>query len=78
MNAIQDLRCNDVLGAPTGATIEECRALPIRRGVYSDGTPVIQSFWRPTETELALLIRGEPLMLTILGHTHAPVLVEVT
>lgn len=77
MDFIQDKRCNDVLAAPSGVTIEQCRALPIRRCQYEDGTPAVQSFWKPSETELHLLKAGAPVILTILGHTHPPLTVGV-
>jgi hypothetical protein len=77
MDFIQDIRCNDVLGAPPGVSIEQCRALPIRRAQLEDGIPVVQSFWRPTPQELKMLNSGAPVVLSIFGHTHAPVTMQV-
>ena len=64
MNFIQHELCNDVLAAPKGATIDECRALPILRGAI-DGIPVVQSFWQPDPVELEALRAGHPILLSI-------------
>ncbi len=68
---------NDVLGAPPGVPIDECNALPITRIQYSDGTPAVASYWRPTATELALLSQGHPVRLVVLGRTHPPLMIGV-
>lgn len=68
---------NDVLGAPPGVPIDECNALPITRIQYSDGTPAVASFWRPTPAELALLAQGHAVRLTVLGRTHPPLMLGV-
>ena len=68
---------NDVLGAPPGTPIDECAALPITRIQYSDGTPAVASYWRPTADELALLNQGLAVRLTVLGTTHPPVMLGV-
>lgn len=77
MNFIQHPLCNTVLAAPPGVSIDECRALPIRRAQFSDGAPCVQSFWKPTPEELALLNAGEPVIFTAWGTTHPPVILEV-
>lgn len=63
---------NAVLGAPPGASIEECGALPITRVRFEGGELGIVSFWRPTPAELALLQAGQPVRLCVMGTTHAP------
>ena len=68
---------NDVLGAPPGVPIDECNALPITRIQYSDGTPAVASYWRPTPAELALLAQGAAVRLTVLGATHPPLMLGV-
>lgn len=68
---------NDVLGAPPGMSHDECHALPITRIQYSDGTPAMASYWRPTPAELALLQAGQPVRLTVLGTSHPPVMLGV-
>ena len=76
MNFIQHPLCDDVLGAPKGVPIEECRALPILRASI-DGIPVVQSFWQPDAIELEAIKAGHPVILTVWGHTHPPVLLQV-
>ena len=68
---------NGVLGAPPGVPIDECNALPITRILYSDGTPAVSSYWHPTPAELALLAQGYSVRLTVLGTTHAPLMLGV-
>lgn len=68
---------NAVLGAPPGMSIDQCSALPITRLVYSDGTPAVASFWKPTPDELERIKQGMAIRLTVLGHTHPPLLIEV-
>lgn len=68
---------DDVLGAPPGVPIDECNALPITRIQYSDGTPAVASYWRPTPAELALLAQGAAVRLTVLGATHPPLMLGV-
>ena len=57
--------------------IDECNALPITRIQYSDGTPAVASYWKPTADELALLNRGQAVRLTVLGTTHPPLMLGV-
>lgn len=68
---------NAVLGAPPGTDIEVCNALPITRIQFDDGTPAVESWWKPNNQERYLIELGYPVKLTILGTTHAPVKVEV-
>ena len=77
MNRHQHPTNNDVLGAPPGVPLDECNALPITRIEYSDGTPAVASYWRPTAPELALLVRGAAVRLTVLGRTHPPLMLGV-
>lgn len=81
MRFIQHTSCNSALGAPPGVKIDDCRALPIRRGLEPVGegesVDIVQSFWRPEPEELKALNEGHPIMLTIWGRTHAPLRVEV-
>lgn len=77
MHFIQHSSSNAVLGAPPGMPIEECRALPITRVQFGDGTLACVSFWRPSDHELQLLAQGQPLRLCLLGTTHPPLSVGV-
>lgn len=67
---------NDVLRAPSGATVDECRPLPITRLFYG-ATPAVVSYWQPTAEQLALLAAGKPVWLSVLGHTHPPLAIGV-
>ena len=73
MNRHQHHTNNAVLGAPPGASIDECGALAITRIQYPDGTPGVISYWMPTADELARLNAGRPVALLVLGTTHAPI-----
>lgn len=77
MNRHQHPTNNDVLGAPPSVPIDECNALPITRIQYSDGTPAVASYRKPTPDELALLNRGFAVRLTVLGTTHPPLMLGV-
>lgn len=77
MNFIQHKSNNAVLGAPAGASIDECRALPITRVVFAGGDQACVSFWRPNAAELQLLSNGQPLRLCVMGATHPPLSVGV-
>lgn len=77
MNRHQHVSNNDVLGAPPGMTTDECVALPVTRVRFPDGLPGVMSFWMPTPIELALLNSGKPVRFTIVGSTHAPIMIGV-
>lgn len=73
MKHIRVMQCDDVLRAPKGTTIEECRPLAIVRGEYANGQKVVASFWTPDAEELAAPNRGEPVQLIVWGVTMPPV-----
>jgi hypothetical protein len=64
---------NDVLGAPPGMTVDECKPLAITRVKYSDGTPGVWSYWAPTAEERAAIAAGALVRVGALGHTHPPI-----
>lgn len=70
INAIQG--CSRRLGKAQGY-----HGLPVRDVVFEDGTPAMQSSWQPTPSEVAAIRAGAPLILTVLGSSHPPVLIEV-
>ena len=51
--------------------------LCVRDFEYSDGTPAMMTAWQPTPAEVAKIVAGEPIYLTILGRAHPPVLLQV-
>ena len=69
---------NAVLGAPAGWIQAElpCGALPITR-TKIDGVDVVQSFWRPDASELAILVSGGMVFLSVVGVTIPPIAVDV-
>lgn len=80
MKPTQHPSCNAVLGAPKGWDQQgplPCSALAITRHELDD-MPVISSFWRPSAAELAALNTGSMVMVTVVGNTHPPLLVQVT
>ena len=58
MEKFQHPKCNAVLGAPPGMSIEQCSALPITRIQYEDGTQGCLSYWKPSSAELEKLNQG--------------------
>ena len=66
---------NEVLKAPDGMTVEECRAAPITRIGYSDGTPAIAKYWEPSQNERALIASGCKVRVEILGDVMPPMIV---
>lgn len=53
------------------------RGLCVRDFDFADGTPAMQTAWEPTPNEIARIVAGEPIILTLLGTAHPPVLIEV-
>ena len=78
MNRHQHLSNNDILGAPKGVDIETCSALPITRVQWPDtGEFGVVSYWMPTPEELQRLNQGQAVRLSVIGHTHPPLLLGV-
>lgn len=77
MRPIQHPTSNDVLQAPAGVGIEQCRPLAITRHTYDDGTPAVMSFWQPSDAERAAISAGKPVYIHVLGRTHPPVFIGV-
>lgn len=51
--------------------------LCVKDFTYGDGTPAMQTAWEPTPSEIQRIAAGHPIILTILGTAHPPVLLEV-
>lgn len=55
--------------------------LPVRDELVSDGAGWVSSCmvseWQPDTRDLALLAKGAPIRIKILGTSHPPILVEV-
>ena len=50
--------------------------LPLRDEVV-DGVPQMVSSWQPTPAEVAAIVAGAPIYLTVLGQGHPPVMLSV-
>ena len=77
MRATQHPSNNFVLGAPPGVGIEACHALAVTRVRYSDGSPAVRSYWRPTAEEAAAIAAGALVCFECWGDTHPPVSLTV-
>jgi hypothetical protein len=73
MRSTQHPSNNDVLGAPAGMSVDECKPLAITRVKYSDGMPGVWSYWEPTPEERAAIAAGALVRVGALGHTHPPI-----
>ena len=68
---------NDVLGAPPGVAIEQCRPLYITRVMFDSGIPAVWSYREPSPEERAAIAAGAPVRLSCWGMTHPPVSIGV-
>jgi hypothetical protein len=76
MEIIKHSTCNATLGVSAEQAAAGIVPLPINRA-QEDGVPVVQSFWKPDADELAYLNAGHPIVLSVFGHTHAPLRISV-
>ena len=51
--------------------------LCVKDFTYGDGTRAMQTAWEPTPAEIARIVAGQPIILTILGTGHPPVMIDV-
>ena len=68
---------NDVLAAPPGVDIDDCKALAITRVLFPPGMPGVRSYWQPSPEEAAAIAAGAPVCFTCWGMTHPPVHIGV-
>ena len=66
MTPIRTSACNLLLHA------DGCSDLPAARGA-----DFIATYWQPSAEEMAMIAAGIPIKLTIFGHQHPPVAIEV-
>jgi len=69
--------CTRVLGKSQGYLGLPLRDVLLHDTVNGPGTPAMQSVWEPTPEEIAAIVAGAPVMLTVLGTGHPPVMVGV-
>lgn len=66
MTPIRTSACNLML------TADGCFDLPAAKGA-----DFIATYWAPSDEEKAMIAAGFPVKLTIVGHAHPPVMLEV-
>ena len=64
-----------VLGKSQGYLGLPVRDIEVNSTVDGPGTPAMQTAWFPTPAELDAIARGAPIILTLLGSAHPPVLI---
>lgn len=78
MMPIKTEHTNLELGKPTGWDADrdgDCATLPAHRDVPQN---VTHSFWRPSEVDIANILAGVPIRLSVFGAGHPPVAIAVT
>lgn len=70
MTPIKTSACNATF------VLDGCADLPARRS-EEDGWPVVSTYWRPTDEELAAIAAGLPIKLTLIGTAPQPIRLEV-
>jgi len=51
--------------------------LPIRDVSWIGGAPAMQSAWEPSPDEIAAINKGAPVILSVIGSGHPPVMITV-
>ncbi len=77
MRVTQHPSNNAVLGAPPGMSIDECKAAPITRTRYSDGSASVATYWQLTDDERAAIAAGGMVRVEVLGASMPPMIVSV-
>lgn len=76
LNPVKQPHTNVIFGAPADwdESQGECVGLPVTRA--EDG--VLHSFWQPSETDIANILAGMPIRLSVFSSAHPPVAINVT
>lgn len=69
--------CTRVLGKAQGYLGLPVLDCLITEAVNGPGTPAMKTSWEPTPAELRRLVAGAPVVVTIIGVQHPPIVVEV-
>lgn len=69
MKFIKHPNCNHHFGPPPGVSDAECGTLPVKRWNDPSYGPVLTSWWRPNEADLAALNAGGSIAI----HLYTPV-----
>lgn len=78
MNPVKTEHTNVALGAPQGwddARDGKCIGLPVH---MDQARGVMYSFWQPSEVDIANILAGAPIRLSVFGLGHPPVSIAVT
>lgn len=51
--------------------------LPVRDECCEDGTPIMTTSWLPLPHEIAAIVAGAPIHVSILGTSHPPIVLKV-
>lgn len=59
-----------------------CEGLWVRDATYQTPLPeftlpLVQSVWIPSDIDIAKIKAGQPILLSVIGHTHPPVSIQV-
>ena len=76
MRVTQHPSNTEVLSAPFGLTVEQCRPAPVTRIAYADGVQAVATYWRPSDFERAAIADGALVRVEVLGETMAPMIVS--
>ena len=71
------LNANRVLGKSQGYLGLPVRDVELNCTVGGPGTPAMQTAWLPTPDEIEAIQKGAPIILTVLGTKHPPVILSV-
>lgn len=67
--------CTRVLGKSQGYLGLPLRDVTLNDAVNGPETPAMQTAWLPTPAEIAAINAGAPVILTVLGVSHPPVMI---
>lgn len=67
--------CTRVLGKSQGYLGLPLRDVTLNDAVNGPETPAMQTAWLPTPAEIAAINAGAPIILTVLGVSHPPVMI---
>lgn len=66
-----------VLGRRQGYIGLPLRDVVLDEKVNGPDTPAMQTAWLPTPREIEAIVAGAPIILTVLGVAHPPVMLDV-
>jgi hypothetical protein len=75
MSPIETESTNRIYGPPKGVSEKDIAQLPV---TVDEGLGLIHSFWMPSEVDIANILAGVPIRLTIVNNLHPPVMLTVT